>query len=162
MSINVDKTWAAYAAVVASSFLLATTASATSPEQLNQIKTAAADAVKACNALIHFDTLKFEPCINKLVKKAKGMPYRQLGILYSGYVSAMGYAHGGLPEARQTAWRFLDRAIKLQKQLNVDPYTLCETLPGNCKIRVPASEEMLRAGPPKPARIPNNQDSHQH
>ena len=162
MSINLGKVWACYAAAVASSFLLATNAGATSTEQLNQIKAAEADAVTTCDSLIHFDTLKYEPCINRLAKNAKELPYKQLGILYSGYVSAMSYAHGGLPGARQTAWRLLDRASKLQKQLEVDSYTLCETLPGNCKIRVRASEEMLRAGPPKPARIPNNQDLHHH
>lgn len=132
------------------------------PEQIAEIKAAENQVKQECDALIHFDTLKFEPCIKKLAKAAKEKPFSQLGIFYGGYVSAMSYAHGGLPGARQTAWRFLDRASKLQKQLDVDPYTLCETLPGNCKIRVPASEEMLRAGPPKPARIPNNQDPHQH
>lgn len=141
---------------------VASAANATALEHIVQIKSGELDAKNRCDSLIHFDTLKFEHCINKLVRNAKEAPYTQLGMLYAGYVSAMGYAHSGLPGARQTAWRFLARANKLQKQLEVDPHTLCETLPGNCKIRVPASEEMLRSEAPKPAKIPKNYGPHQH
>ena len=159
--INVKAFWLAGSAVAAN-FFLSATACATLPEQVQQIKVGEAEAISSCDALIHFDTLNFEPCIKKLAKRSKATPFTQLGIFYSGYVSAMDYAHGGLPGARQTAWRLLNSASKLQNQLGVDSYTLCETLPGNCKIRVPASEQMLRSTPPKPARIPNNQHLHPH
>lgn len=145
-----------------STILLAASTGSATADHIVQIRAGEAQAKQQCEDLIHFDTLKFEPCINKLAKQSKALPFTQLGILYSGYVSAINFADGGLPGAQQTAWRLLERASKLQKQLDVEPYTLCETLPGNCKIRVPATEKMLRAGPPKPARIPQNQHFHQH
>lgn len=149
-------------AMVATSVPIASMAGNPLPEQIAQIRSGETDAKQSCDHLIHFDTLKFDPCINKLAKNSKQSPYAQLGIFYSGFVSALNYAHSGLPGARQSAWRFLDSANKLQNQLGINAYTLCETLPGNCKIRVATSEEMLRSGPPKPARVPNNFDSHQH
>lgn len=162
MSIKTISTRILFAAMFTSGLPITSMANTSLPEYIAQIKSGEADAKQSCDHLIHFDTLKFEPCINKLAKNAMQTPYAQLGVLYAGFVSTLNYAHSGLPGARQSAWRFLERASKLQKQLEVDPYTLCETLPGNCKIRVPASEEMLRTGPPKPAKIPNNQDSHDH
>lgn len=137
-------------------------ASTTLPEHIALIKAGENEAKQRCLELIHFDTLKFEPCIKQLTRGASKTPFVQLGILYSGYVSAINFAHGGLPGSRQTAWSLLDSASKLQKQLSVDNYTLCETLPGNCKIRIQEAEEMLRAGPPKPAKIPRNNDAHGH
>lgn len=127
---------------------------AATPGQMAEIRAGASNAKSECEPLIHFDTLAFEPCVGALVDQARRTPHVQLGMLYAGYVSALHYAHGGLPGARQTAWRFLQRLSPLQRRLEVDGRALCETLPGNCEIRVAATEAMLKAGPPPPGRIP--------
>jgi hypothetical protein len=126
-----------------------------SSDQVTEIQNGALLAKRSCEQLIHFDTIKFEPCIADLVKKEKS-PFARLGILYSGYVSSIGFAHGGLPGARQTAWKMLQQFHPLQQKLGVNSETLCGILPGNCKNRIMAIDGMLKEGPPKPAQIPNN------
>jgi hypothetical protein len=130
-------------------------AQSTSPDQVTEMQNGALLAKRACEQRIHFDTIKFEPCIADLVKKEKSS-FSRLGILYSGYVSSIGFAHGGLPGARQTAWKMLQQFHPLQQKLGVNSETLCGILPGNCKNRIMGIDRMLKEGPPKPAQIPNN------
>ena len=134
-------------------------AGAATPEQIGAVRAGAAEARRESERLIHFDTQTFEPCVGALVDKAKLAPFTQLGILYGGYVSVMNYAHGGLPGARPAAWRLLQRLSPLQKRLGVDARALCETVAGNCEIRVAATEAMLQAAPPAPSKL---SDSHRH
>jgi len=126
-----------------------------SPDQVTEMQNGALLAKRSCEQRIHFDTIKFEPCIANLVKKEKS-PFTSLGIFYSAYVSSMGYATSGLPGARQTAWKMLQQFHPLQQKLGVDSETLCGILPGDCKSRILRVERMLKEGPPKPAHIPNN------
>lgn len=125
------------------------------PDQVTEMQNGALLAKRSCEQRIHFDTIKFEPCIADLVKKEKSS-FSRLGIYYSGYVSAMGFARSGLPGARQTAWKMLQQFHPLQQKLGVNAETLCGILPGNCKNRILGIEGMLQEGPPKPAQIPNN------
>lgn len=126
-----------------------------SSDQVTEMQNGALLAKRSCEQRIHFDTIKFEPCIVDLAKKEKSS-FARLGILYSGYVSSMGYAHSGLPGARQTAWKMLQQFYPLQQKLGVNAETLCGILPGNCKNRILGIDGMLKEGPPKPAQIPNN------
>lgn len=130
-------------------------AQSVSPEQLTEMQNGALLAKRACEQRIHFDTVKFEPCIAELVKKEKSS-FARLGIVYSAYISSMGYATSGLPGARQTAWKMLQQFHPLQQKLGVNSEALCGILPGNCNSRILGVERMLNEGPPKPARIPNN------
>lgn len=121
-------------------------------------------AQQQCYMKIHFDTFEYQDCIDHLASNEKGSPYKELGIYYFAYVGAMDSVRTGMYGANNTAWYFLKRFRRLQQNLRIDDVALCETVPGNCDIRIPQVIAMSKSRPPKP--IDRNQPVldtlHQH
>jgi hypothetical protein len=62
--------------------------------------------------------------------------------------------------ADHTAWQMLRRARASQKRIGISDAALCQSVPGDCEVRV-ARIKLIEAGPaPKP--VSEGEDGHAH
>lgn len=133
-----------------------------SPAALPQLKTRASEAREVCAAKIHFDTYSFEPCIDKLSQRYKKDDLSRLATEYAGFAVALSTTRVGMLGADDTAKHFYWRYRPLQEKLGINDLTLCESLPGNCKIRIAQTKELANAPRPKKSSAPKPSIDHDH
>ena len=133
-----------------------------SPAALPQLKTRANEAREVCAAKIHFDTYSFEPCIDKLSQRYKKDDLSRLATEYAGFAVALSTTRVGMLGADDTAKHFYWRYRPLQEKLGISDLTLCESLPGNCKIRVAQTQELAKAPRPKKTAPSKPSAEHEH
>lgn len=125
---------------------------------------AARSAQTQCHPRIHHDTYAFEDCLFGLLAQEKRASPRRLGIEYFGYVGAMSSERMGMEGAAATAFEFLRRFRRTQRQLKVDDTTLCATLPGDCEVRL-ARMKIMETSPEfkhPPRRDRSSEHQHMH
>ena len=127
-----------------STFALTCYGEGNNPADLGKLKTKAEEARVSCGPKIHFDTYTFERCINTLSHAHKKDPISQLGIEYAGFAVALSTTRVGMTGAEDTARHFYWRYRTLQTKLGIDDMALCNTLPGNCQIRVAQTIELAK------------------
>lgn len=120
-----------------------------SPAELAQLKARASEARESCAAKIHFDTYAFDPCIEKLSQRYKKDDLSRLGTEYAGFAVALTTTRVGMPGAEDSAKHFYWRYKPLQEKLGISDLDLCESLPGNCKIRIAQTREIAKEPRPK-------------
>lgn len=143
-------TWGVVAAAVAQ------------PEALREITRAAAAAQTKCHGKIHHDTYEFEHCILDMSKQAAQVDASRLGADYFGYVGAMNSARMGMLGAQETAQVFLLRFRQTQKRMRLGDLALCETIPGDCDVRIATMRFMERQRPKRSTRQRDESEEQQH
>ena len=114
------------------------------------IKSGAQSAQEHCYMKIHFDTFEYLDCIDDLTKNFSAESSQKLGMYYFGYVGAMDSVRTGMYGATNTAWVFLKKFRKIQKELRVSDSELCESVPGDCQTRLAQIKLMDKMPRPKP------------
>lgn len=117
-----------------------------SVQRLDQVRAAASQAQSQCHGQIHHDTYAFERCVLGLIEAERKPSARRLGIEYFGYVGAMNSARMGMLGAENTAHEFLTRFRRTQKRLRISDLSLCQTVPGDCDVRI-ARIRMMESSP---------------
>jgi len=146
-----------------STFALTSVGGVVTTADLDKLKNKAEEARASCGPKIHFDTYTFERCMNTLSHSHKKDPISQLGIEYAGFAVAQSTTRVGMTGAEDTAKHFYWRYRPLQTKLGIDDMTLCETLPGNCQIRVAQTIELAKQPRPKSSAASLKQTSdHDH
>lgn len=132
------------------------------PEVRQQVADAAIEAQTRCYRLIHHDTFAYEACLRGMLQEEKKATPRRLGIEYFGFVGALNSARLGMLGAETSAWEFLQRFRLTQKKLRFDDASLCETIAGDCEVRIARMKQMAASPRPRPADSAGEDDGHRH
>jgi len=147
MRINISKP-------AATSLLAATLLSQASSSWANQntreqtIANAAATAKEQCYKHIYRDSNAYAQCLRDLRHAQSSSSLRKLGVEYFAYVGALSYMRVGHMNADQIAAEFLKDYRLTQKKVGISDSALCNTIPGDCTVRMAQTREM-EASPPK-------------
>lgn len=115
------------------------------------VAAAAARAQTQCFRLMYRDTNGYAQCIRDLRRAQAGSPWDQLGTEYFGFVGALSYMRVGHLNAEQIASEFLKDFRLTQRRLGMAEAALCNTVPGDCTVRM-AQTRAMQAAPAPQAR----------
>lgn len=120
------------------------------PEVRAVIAQAAHEAETQCFRKIHHDTFEYDTCLKQMLSHEKQATARRLGIEYFGFVGAMNSYRMSMLGSENSAWYFLKKFRLTQKRLGIDDQTLCQSIPGNCVVRIAQMKQLERSPAPKP------------
>jgi hypothetical protein len=140
---------------------VAAAAGGAQPAGLQTVVAAAAAAQARCHGEIHHDTYAFERCLLSLLESEPEPTPRRLGIEYFGHVGAMNSARLGMMGAEDTAFEFLARFRRTQRQLRIDDRSLCRSVPGDCDVRS-ARIALMESTPVRARRDRSEEAQHVH
>ena len=116
-----------------------------------------------CAPKIHFDTYTFNRCIDQRLTKYPKNAIARLGTGYAGFAVALSTTRVGMPGAEESAQYFYWRYRPLQLKLGIDDATLCNSLPGDCTIRLSQTAQVAKkTRPRKSPAAAQPSDDHTH
>jgi hypothetical protein len=114
-------------------------------------KTIAEEAHKAqeqCFKQMYRDSNAYAQCVRNMRNEQSRSPLKKLGIEYFGFVGALSYMRVGHMNSSQIAGEFLKDYRQTQKRVGISDHALCNTIAGDCNVRLAQIREM-EAAPPK-------------
>lgn len=125
-----------------------TSAAALSAQKQQTLEAAAKQSQDLCYKHIYRDTNAYAQCVRDLREAKRSQPLEALGVTYFGFVGALSYMRVSQAGTDQIAYEFLQSAQAQQKKLGVDDKSLCNTVPGDCTVRIAQAKQLL-ANPPR-------------
>lgn len=124
------------------------TVAAPSATRQQALEAAAKESQDACYKQIYRDTNAYAQCVRDLRAAKKSKPLEALGVTYFGFVGALSYMRVSQAGTDLIAYEFLQSAQAQQKKLGLDDLALCNSVPGDCTVRIAQAKQLL-ANPPK-------------